>query len=87
MLKQYLEEVDDLEVRYQLAMAVSMYDVALDSLKALKDGERVRGFINYLPPNKHHEFRKKIDQLLANSVSARSARLHIPAAGSHPIVP
>lgn len=70
MLKQYLEEVDDLEVRYQLAMEVCMYDAALDTLKALKDGERVRGFLNYLPPVKHHEYKAKIDQLLSNSVSA-----------------
>ena len=65
----YLEEIDDLEVRYQLAMEVATYDAALDTLKALKDRERVRTFINHLPPNKHFEFRKKIDHLLANSVS------------------
>ena len=71
----YLEEVDDLEVRYQLAMEVGTYDAALDTLKALKDGERVRALINHIPTNKHSEFRRKIEQLLSNSVSAMRCRV------------
>ena len=59
-------------MRYQLAMEVGTYDAALDCLKALKDRERVRGFINHIPPIKHQEFRRKIEQLLANSVSVVS---------------
>lgn len=65
----YLEEVDDLEARYQLAMEVGVYDTALDCLKGLKDRERVRSFINLVPPTKHYEYRGKIERILANSVS------------------
>ena len=50
-------------------MEVDMYDTALDTLKLLKDRERVRNLINSIPINKHYEFRKKIDQMLSNSVS------------------
>lgn len=67
VLVQYLEEVDDLEVRYQLAIEVGTYDMALECLKALKDRERVRTFVNSVPVNKHYEFRPKVDALLANS--------------------
>lgn len=67
VLVQYLEEIDDVEVRYQLAMEVSMYDTALECLKLLKDRERLKALINHIPINKHREFRPKIDAVLANS--------------------
>ena len=70
VLGQYLAELDDPEVRYQLAMEVGMYDIALECLKVLRDRERVKTFINFVPINKHYEFRAKVDSLLANSVSA-----------------
>lgn len=66
---QYLDEVEDIELRYQLAMETELYEPALECLKALRDKERVKAFINYVPPNKHYEYRAKIDQLLSNSVS------------------
>ncbi len=86
MLRQYLEEVDDLDLRYQLAMEVGMYDLALETLRTLKDGERVRAFINYLPPVKHPEFRRKVDQLLSNSVSPSNIALG-PLLRCHLFVP
>lgn len=69
VLVQYLEEVDDLEIRYQLALEVNTYDTALECLKGLKDRERVRAFINCVPVNKQYEYRPKIDRILSNSVS------------------
>lgn len=80
VLVTYLEEIDDLEERYQLAMEVLMYDAALECLKLLKDRERVETFINFIPPIKHYEFRKKIEQLLANSVSPP---LHLALSNSY----
>lgn len=69
ILKQYLLEIDDLELRYELAMDINLFDTALECLKGLRDRERVRGLINHIPPNKHYEYRGKIEQALANSVS------------------
>lgn len=69
VLVQYLQELDDLEVCYELAMDICLYDHALECLKGLRDRERVRGLINHIPPNKHFEYRRKIEQVLANSVS------------------
>lgn len=78
VLGQYLAELDDLEVRYQLAMEVGMYDTALECLKGLRDRERVKSFINFVPILKHYEFRGKVDALLANSVSTSTcAVIHI----------
>ena len=70
VLIKYLHELDDLEMRCELAMDIGLYDTALETLKALKDRERIKGLINYIPPNKHFEYRGKIEQVLANSVSA-----------------
>ncbi len=70
VLKKYLSEVDDLELRLQLATEVGVFDMGLDCLKALKDRERLRIYINLIPTNKHWDYRPKIDALLANSVSA-----------------
>lgn len=69
VLVQYLEELDDLELRYELAMEVELFDCALETLKLLRDKERVREIINFIPPSKHYEFKQKIDRLVTNSVS------------------
>lgn len=47
-----------------------MYDIALECLKGLRDRERVKSFINFIPVLKHYEFRAKVDALLTNSVSS-----------------
>lgn len=65
----YLNEIDDSEDRYTLAMEVGLYVAALDALIVLKDRDRVSNFINSVPPVKHYEIRSKIDQALGNSVS------------------
>ena len=65
----YLNEIDDLEERYCLAMEVGLYVAALDTLVATRDRERVANFINSVPPKCHYEIRGKIDQALRNSVS------------------
>ena len=70
ILTKYLTEVDDIELRLQLATEVGVFDVGLDCLKALKDKEKLRSYINCIPTNKHWDYRPKIDALLANSVSS-----------------
>ena len=70
ILTKYLAEIEDIELRLQLATEVQVFDVGLECLKLLRDKERVRGYINHIPSNKHWEFRKKIETLLSNSVSS-----------------
>ena len=65
----YLNEIDDLEERYSLAMEVGLYVAALDTLVAIRDRERVANFINSVPPKNHYEIRGKIEQALRNYVS------------------
>ena len=65
--------MDDIELRLQLATEVGVFHVGIDCLKALKDKERLRNYINCIPANKQWDYRRKIDDLLANSVSAVDA--------------
>ena len=72
MLIGYLKEIDDLEARYSLAVEVGLYVAALDALVELRDRERVKNFINSVPPKLHYEIRGKIERALDNSVSQGS---------------
>ena len=117
VLTRYLQEIEDLEVRLQLATEAEMFDIGIDVsfflmawtillvteddcwasctltknavccahhilftvailyvkvLRQLKDGERLGGYINQIPPvpmARHREYREKIESLLRNSVS------------------
>ncbi len=63
-----MNEIDDLEDRYSLAMEVGLYSAGLETLICLKDRERVGNFINSVPLQKHYEIRERINQVLMNSV-------------------
>jgi len=69
VLTGYLKEIDDLETRYSLAVEVGLYAAALEALVDQRDRERVKNFINSVPPVLHYEMRKKIEHALENTVS------------------
>ena len=69
VLGKYLNEIDDLENRFQLATEVHVFDVGIDCLKQLRDRERMSSYINQIPYKRHPHFRPKIEALLNNSVS------------------
>jgi len=66
-LTKYLQEVEDLELRLQLATEVEVFDVGIEVLRQLKDGERLELYINQIPPSRHKKFREKIQSLLNNT--------------------
>ena len=68
-LANYLNEIDDLETRLQLATEVGVFDVGIESLKLLRDRERLSVYINQIPSKRHPHFRPKIEATLKNSVS------------------
>ena len=69
IIAKYLNEVEDVETRLQLATDVQLYDIGLECLKQLKEHARLESYINYIPPNRQREFREKIRKLASNSVS------------------
>ena len=69
ILSKYLNEVDDLETRLQLATEVQVFDVGIECLKLLRDRERMIAYINQIPSKRHPHFRPKIEAALKNSVS------------------
>ena len=70
ILSKYLNEIDDLEARLALATEVHVFDVGIESLKLLRDRERLSHYINLIPAKRHPHFRSKIEALLNNSVSS-----------------
>ena len=68
ILANYLNEIDDLETRLQLATEVQVFDVGIECLKLLRDRERMSNYINQIPSKRHPHFRSKIEALLRNSV-------------------
>ena len=68
ILAKYLNEIDDLETRLQLATEVHVFHVGIDCLRQLRDKERMNSYINQIPAKRHPHFRPKIDALLRNSV-------------------
>ena len=75
ILANYLNEIDDLETRLQLATEVQVFDVGIECLKLLRDRERLSIYINQIPSKRHPHFRPKIETLLRNSVSVHIVSL------------
>lgn len=67
ILAQYLNEVEDLESRLQLATEIHLFDVGLDTLKLLKDRDRLSAYINNIPPKMHYKYRPVIEAILRNT--------------------
>ena len=73
-MAKYLNEIDDLETRLQLATEVHVFDVGIDCLKLLRDRERMSSYINQIPAKRHPHFRPKIEALLNNTVGSANHR-------------
>jgi hypothetical protein len=67
ILRRYLLAVDDFETRLCLATYTMVYDVAIETLKQMRDRERLRNYLNQIPMRKQGEYRGKIRALLDNS--------------------